>query len=51
MTLVRCYKASVNESETITDAQPIWLVRSRGVTSEPAAFGFRLPVAPPIERS
>jgi hypothetical protein len=51
MTLPGCYKASVNESETITDAQPIWLVRSNGGTGEFAAFGFRLPVVPHIERS
>ena len=51
MTLRRCYKASVNESETITDAQPIWLVRGGGVTGEFEAFGFRLPAVPPIERS
>ena len=51
MSLARCYKASVNESETITDAQPIWLVRSNGETGEFAAPGFRLPVVPHIERS
>ena len=51
MSLARCYKASVNESETITDAQPIWLVRSNGETGEFAAVGFRLPAVPHIERS
>ena len=51
MMLAGCYKASVNESETITDAQPIWLVRGRGETGEFGAFGFRPPVVSPIERS
>ncbi len=43
-----CYKATVNESETITEAQPFCWVRSR---SEPLALGFRFPAAPHIERS
>jgi hypothetical protein len=51
MTLCRCYKATVNESETIIEAQPLCLVRSRSETSEPHAFGFRVPAAPHIERS
>jgi hypothetical protein len=51
MNLPRCYKATVNESETIIEAQPFCLVRSRGETSEPHTFGFRVPVAPHIERS
>ncbi len=50
MNLPRCYKATVNESETIIEAQP-FCVRSRSETSEPHAFGFRVPVAPHIERS
>ncbi len=51
MTLARCYKATVNESETITEAQPFCLVRSRCEASEWRAFGFDFPVAPHIERS
>ena len=51
MMLARCYKATVNESETITEAQPFCLVRGRGATSELRAIGFRFPVAPHIERS
>jgi hypothetical protein len=51
MILRRCYKATVNESETITEAQPFCSVRSRGETSEPRSFGFRFPAAPHIERS
>jgi len=51
MTLPRCYKPTVNESETITEAQPLCWVRSRSETSEPNAFGFRVPTAPHIERS
>jgi len=49
MLLRRCYKATVNESETITEAQRFCSVRSRGETGESEAFGF--PAAPPIERS
>src|SRR6195256_1580858 len=37
MTLDRCYKPTVNESETITEAQPICSVRSR---SEAGEFGL-----------
>ena len=51
MTLTECYKATVNESETITEAQPPCLVRSRSESCEPGALGFRFPVAPHIERS
>jgi hypothetical protein len=51
MTLCRCYKPTVNESETIIEAQPFCSVRSRSETSEPDAFGLRVPVAPHIERS
>jgi hypothetical protein len=50
MTLAKCYKATVNESETIIEAQPFCLVRS-SETGGPRAFGFRVPVAPHIERS
>jgi hypothetical protein len=50
MILARCYKASVNESETITEAQPLCSVRSRSETSEFPRFS-RYPAAPPIERS
>ena len=49
MTLTRCYNASVNESETITEAQPFGPVRSHSEIGEWRAFGF--PVAPHIERS
>jgi hypothetical protein len=51
MSLPGCYKATVNESETIIEAQPFCSVRSRSETSEPNAFGFRVPIAPHIERS
>jgi hypothetical protein len=51
MTLRRCYKATVNESETITDAQPFCSVRSRGGTGEVRAFGRGFPGVSPIERS
>ena len=51
MTLPRCYKATVNESETITEAQPFCLVRRRSETGEFRGFGSRFPVAPHIERS
>ena len=48
MTLCRCYKATVNESETIIEAQAFCLVRNRGKANEPRAL---FPVAPHIERS
>ena len=51
MILAKCYKATVNESETITEAQPFCLVRGRGAISRLKAVGFRLLVAPHIERS
>jgi hypothetical protein len=51
MILARCYKATVNESETITEAQPFCLVRGRGAIGELRAVGFWLLVAPHIERS
>jgi hypothetical protein len=51
MILRRCYKATVNESETITEAQPFCSVRSRDETGEPGSFDFRFPAAPHIERS
>ena len=49
--LARCYKASVNEPETITEAQHFCLVRGRGAISKLKANGFRLLVVPHIERS
>ena len=56
MTLRRCYKASVNESETIIEAKPVCWVRGRRETSGFRASKFkfcgpRFPAAPPIERS
>jgi hypothetical protein len=51
MTLPGCYKPTVNESETIIEAQPFCWVRSRSEANEFRAFGFRYPVAPHIERS
>ena len=47
----RCYKATVNESETITEAQPFCSVRSRSEASAMRASASRFPVAPHIERS
>ena len=48
--LPECYKASVNESETITEAQPFCWGRDICETCEfRAAGGF--PVTPHIERS
>jgi hypothetical protein len=51
MILARCYNATVNESETITDAQPFCPVRYCGEAGNPRSLGFRLPAAPHIERS
>jgi len=47
MTFRKCYKASVNESETITEAKPFCPVRRRAGIGE---LGLFL-VAPNIERS
>jgi hypothetical protein len=51
MTLPECYKATVNESETITEAQPLCWVRSRSETSGFRAIGLRFPAVAHIERS
>jgi hypothetical protein len=51
MTLPGCYKATVNESETIIEAQPFCSVRSRSESSKRGVFAFAFPVAPHIERS
>jgi hypothetical protein len=51
MTLPECYKPTVNESETITEAKPFCLVRGSREANEPRAFGFRFTAAPHIERS
>ncbi len=45
-----CYKATVNESETINRAKPLCLARGRR-EGGPGATGFGFPVAPLIERS
>jgi hypothetical protein len=49
MTLPGCYKPTVNESETITEAKPFCCVRGPREANEPRAF--RDTVAPHIERS
>ena len=49
VTLPGCYKATVNESETITEAQPLCSVRNRPNGHWAAGVGF--PAAPHIERS
>jgi len=51
MILARCYKASVNESETITEAKPFCWVRDGGETGEFGASGASLFGRAPIERS
>jgi hypothetical protein len=51
MTLAGCYKATVNEPETITEAQPFSPVRGRGGAGEWRASGCGFPVAPYIGRS
>jgi hypothetical protein len=40
---MECYKATVNEPETITEAKAGY--------SEPRGFGFRFPAGPTVERS
>src|ERR1035438_7973572 len=47
MTLGRCYKTTVNESETITEAQPLCWVRKPARTREFQARGIRPRVVPP----
>jgi len=51
MTLPEWYKATVNESETITEAQLFCRVRNRRETGRLRASGSRFPAAPHIERS
>jgi len=51
MTLPGCYKPTVNESETITEAQPFCLVRAESDANGPGASGFGVPVAPHMSRS
>ena len=51
MMLRGCYKATVNESETITDAQLFCRVGGRRETGGLRASGSRFPAAPHIERS
>jgi hypothetical protein len=51
MILRRCYKATVNESETITEHNGFCSVRSRSETGEVRALGRRFPAVPHIERS
>ena len=46
-----CYKPTVNESETITEAQPDSLARGRSAADQLRAVDFRYPVAPHIGRS
>jgi hypothetical protein len=51
MTLPGCYKATVNESETIIEAQPFYRARDRREASAPQAAGRGLPAVPHIDRS
>jgi hypothetical protein len=51
MTLRKCYKASVNESETIIEANPFCRVRRRCEAGGFRVIGCRFPAVPPIERS
>jgi hypothetical protein len=51
MTLPGCYKATVNESETIIEAQPFYRARDRREASALQASGSGLPAVPHIERS
>jgi hypothetical protein len=50
MTLAKCYKATVNESETITEHNHfVWFAAAAKPASQ--TFGFVVPVPPHIERS
>jgi len=46
-----CYKPTVNESETITEAQPPYLTDRRAAAAAGRACGFWYPAKPHIERS
>ena len=46
-----CYKPTVNESETITEAQPLCLGHCRRDAGERRDLGLWYPAAPHIERS
>jgi hypothetical protein len=48
MALPQCYKATVNESETITAAKPFYAVRCR---RRSPAFGFGFSAGVHLERS
>jgi len=48
MALRQCYKATVNESETIKDAKPFYAVRCR---RRSPAFGFGFAAGVHLERS
>ena len=48
---VGCYKPTVNESETITEAQPFCRPRNQSAVNEPPGFGFRYPLGHHIGRS
>jgi len=49
--VAECYKPTVNESETITEAQPLCWFAAEATANELEACGFRVPAAPHIERS
>jgi hypothetical protein len=51
MILPGCYKPTVNEPETITEAQPSCWVRAIGEANMARAPGFGAAAAPHIERS
>jgi hypothetical protein len=51
MTLPKCYNATVKETETITEAQPVCRVRSRCVPTSLRAPGFGFTAMPHVERS
>jgi hypothetical protein len=46
-----CYKATVNESETITEAQPMGRVPGIGEAGEQARLRIQVFRSAPIERS
>jgi len=49
--VAECYKPTVNESETITEAQPLCWFAAKATPMSPGARGLPVPAAPPIERS
>ena len=51
MVTPKCYNVTVNESETITEAQPFCLVRAESDANGLGGPGFGVLIAPHMSRS